>query len=82
MESISKWIRKLRRPVDKDKGTTEEEKQEEELKERKKTKFTKRIEMLMIALKAMTAMRLTREDKIPAEIIPGVYLGSVGCAYS
>ena len=36
----------------------------------------------MIAIKAMTAMKLTREDKIPAEIIPGLYLGSVGCAFN
>ena len=36
----------------------------------------------MIAIKAMTAMKLTREDKVPAEILPGVYLGSVGCAYN
>ena len=38
--------------------------------------------MLMIAIKAMTAMKLTREDKVPSEIVPGVYLGSVGCAFS
>ena len=83
MESIGKWIiKKLRRPVDKGNGGKEEIKKEEEEKEIKKSKFTKRMEMLMIALKAMTAMRLTREDKVPSEIIPGVYLGSVGCAYS
>ena len=36
----------------------------------------------MVAIKAMTAMKLTREDKVPSEIIPGIYLGSVGCAYN
>jgi hypothetical protein len=36
----------------------------------------------MIALKAMTAMKLTREDKVPAEIMTGIYLGSVGCAFN
>ena len=38
--------------------------------------------MLMIAIKAMSAMKLTREDNVPAEIIPGVYLGSIGAAYN
>ena len=36
----------------------------------------------MLAIKAMTAMKLTREDKEPAEIMPGLYLGSVGCAFN
>jgi hypothetical protein len=38
--------------------------------------------MLMIAIKAMSAMKLCREDSIPSEIIPGLYLGSVGCAFN
>jgi hypothetical protein len=41
-----------------------------------------KIQALMIAIKAMTAMKLTREDKEPAEIIPGLYLGSIGCAFN
>ena len=41
-----------------------------------------RIQTLMLAIKAMTAMKLTREDKDPAEIIPGLYLGSVGTAFN
>lgn len=36
----------------------------------------------MIAIKAMTAMKLTREDKEPAEIVPGLYLGSIGAAFN
>jgi protein phosphatase slingshot len=38
--------------------------------------------MLMLVFKTMTAMKLTREDNIPSEIIEGLYLGSVGAAYS
>jgi hypothetical protein len=30
----------------------------------------------------MTAMKLTREDKEPAEILPGLYLGSIGAAFN
>lgn len=36
----------------------------------------------MLAIKAMTAMKLTRDDNVPAEIIPGLYLGSVGVAFN
>ena len=37
--------------------------------------------MVMIAIKAMIAMKLKKEDNIPSEIIPNVFLGSVGCAF-
>lgn len=36
----------------------------------------------MTALKAITAIKLCKTDKIPAEIIPGLYLGSVGVAFN
>lgn len=36
----------------------------------------------MFAIKAMSAIKLTRDDNIPAEIIPGLYLGSVGAAFN
>lgn len=36
----------------------------------------------MIAIKAMTAMKLTRQDNVAAEIIPGLFLGSVGEAFN
>ena len=41
-----------------------------------------RVQKLMLAIKAMTAMKLTRDDNVAAEIIPGVFLGSVGCAFN
>jgi hypothetical protein len=36
----------------------------------------------MLAIKAMTAMKLTREDNTAAEIIPNLFLGSVGVAFN
>ena len=44
--------------------------------------LTKKAAMLMLAIKAMSAMKLTREDNIPSEIIPGLFLGSVGVAFN
>lgn len=44
--------------------------------------MTKKAAMLMLAIKAMSAMKLTREDNIPSEIIPGLFLGSVGVAFN
>jgi hypothetical protein len=38
--------------------------------------------MLMIAIKAMSAMRLSKEDSKPSEIIPGLFIGSIGAAYN
>ena len=37
--------------------------------------------MFMFAIKAMSAMKLVKEDNIPAEVVPGLYLGSVGAAF-
>jgi hypothetical protein len=34
----------------------------------------------MMVIKAMSAMRLSKDDNQPAEIIPGLYLGSIGAA--
>ena len=39
---------------------------------------TKAMEMLKIK----TAIELTKSDSLPAEILPGLFLGSVGCAYN
>jgi len=36
----------------------------------------------MVAIKAMTAMKLTREDNVPSEIITGLFLGSIGAAFN
>ncbi len=38
--------------------------------------------MLYIALKAMTAMKLSRDDNQPAEIVDRVFLGSIGAAFN
>jgi hypothetical protein len=36
----------------------------------------------MIAIKAMSAMKLSREDNIPSDVIPGLFIGSIGAAYN
>lgn len=36
----------------------------------------------MLVIKAMAAMKLTREDNIASEIVPGIFLGSVGVAFN
>lgn len=33
-------------------------------------------------IKALTAMKLSKEDSVPGEVLPGLYLGSIGCAYN
>lgn len=38
--------------------------------------------MLMLAIKAMSAMKLCRNDNEPSEVIQGLYLGSIGSAYN
>lgn len=39
-------------------------------------------EKLYMALKALTAMKLTKEDCQPGEVYPDVFLGSIGAAYN
>ena len=41
-----------------------------------------KIKALMVAIKAMTAMKLTRDDNVPSEIVPGLFLGSIGAAFN
>jgi len=36
----------------------------------------------MVAMKALSAIKLCKEDNVPAEIIPGLYIGSIGSAYN
>lgn len=62
--------------------TNLEEPEVEDEKEKSDTGLSRKVQMLMIAIKAMTAMKLTRDDKVPAKIVEGVYLGSVGSAYN
>ena len=33
-------------------------------------------------MKALTAMKLTKEDQHPGEVYPDIYLGSIGTAYN
>ncbi|CDW90467.1 dual specificity protein phosphatase 1 isoform 2 [Stylonychia lemnae] len=58
------------------------EDEEEKSKEQKSHESMDRIQKLMLAIKAMTAMKLTREDNVAAEIIPNLFLGSVGVAFN
>mmetsp|Transcript_17410 Transcript_17410/g.16605 ORF Transcript_17410/g.16605 Transcript_17410/m.16605 type:complete len:133 (-) Transcript_17410:500-898(-) len=53
------------------------EKEQPEGKEPMSEKATK----LYLALKALTALRMTKDDNQPAEIIPGLFLGSIGAAF-
>ena len=39
-------------------------------------------EKLYEVMKALTAMKLTKEDKQPGEVMPDLLLGSIGCAYN
>eukprot|EP00347_Sterkiella_histriomuscorum_P002635 403367385 len=50
-------------------------------KKQKSPETMERIQKLMLAIKAMTAIKLTRDDNVAAEIVQGVFLGSVGCAF-
>jgi uncharacterized membrane protein YeaQ/YmgE (transglycosylase-associated protein family) len=33
-------------------------------------------------MKALTAMKLTKEDKSPGAVFPDIYIGSIGAAYN
>ena len=39
-------------------------------------------EKLYEVMKALTAMKLTKEDKMPGAVFPDLLLGSIGCAYN
>jgi len=36
----------------------------------------------MAVIKALTAMKLTKEDAQPGKVYDDLYLGSIGCAYN
>ena len=40
------------------------------------------MDKLFIQIKALVALKLTQEDSEPSEIIPNLYLGSIGAALS
>ena len=58
------------------------EKKMEEGKKRDADSAKNNAQKMMTAFKALTAMRLTKEDSVPGEIYPDIYLGSIGCAYN
>jgi hypothetical protein len=60
-------------------GPSEEEKKAPIDNEKK---MTDRAKILYTALKAMTAMKLSKEDNTPSEVIDRLYLGSVGVAFN
>ena len=33
-------------------------------------------------MKALTAMKLTKEDSVPGAVLPELFIGSVGAAYN
>ena len=39
-------------------------------------------EKLYAAIKALTAMKLTKEDSVPGAIFEDLYIGSIGAAYN
>jgi len=42
----------------------------------------KKVEKLYLEIKALIAFRMSKDDKVPAEIIENLYLGSIGSALS
>ena len=36
----------------------------------------------MQVMKALTAMKLTKEDAVPGKVFEDIYIGSIGCAYN
>lgn len=65
----------------------EEEKQvkdvvEEEKKEEMDPEKKKKINMLVNAFKAISALKKKKEDAVPDKIVDRVYLGSIGAALS
>jgi hypothetical protein len=55
---------------------------EDGMKEKQLQKKMMDNEKLYMAIKALTAMKLTKEDSIPALIYPDIFLGSIGAAYN
>ena len=42
----------------------------------------KKVEKLYLEIKALIAFKMSKDDKVPAEIIENLYLGSIGSALS
>lgn len=40
------------------------------------------VDKLMQVMKALTAMKLTKEDPNPGMVYPDIFIGSIGCAYN
>lgn len=63
------------------KGEDKEQK-DKELKEMMAKGGLEKAKKLMAVMKALTAMKLTKEDQTPGEVIDGLFIGSVGAAYN
>lgn len=48
----------------------------------KNPQLQKKLDIIMTEIKAIFAIKHMKTDNIPAEIIPGLYLGSIGAAFS
>lgn len=63
------------------KGEDREQK-DKELKEILAKGGLDKAKKLMAVMKALTAMKLTKEDQTPGEVIDGLFIGSVGAAFN
>ena len=71
--------------LDVDEGPTAPEEQKISADEAKKIEIAKKMvkaEKLYEVMKALTAMKLTKEDSMPGAVFPDLLLGSIGCAYN
>ncbi len=66
-------------------------KEKEDMKEIKKlaetggqdeSKMTENAKKIYLLIKTMTAMKLTRDDHQPAEVLERLFLGSIGAAFN
>ena len=71
--------------LDIEEGPAVPEEQKVSAQEAKKIEIAKKMvkaEKLYEVMKALTAMKLTKEDKMPGAVFPDLLLGSIGCAYN
>ena len=62
-------------------GDNKEENKENPDKPGEKPKMIQQ-QKLYEVMKALTAMKLTKEDSVPGEVLPYLYLGGIGTAYN
>jgi len=70
-------------PAQAEEGPAEEKKEtEEKAVGEKKQPDPAKVKNLMTHIKAIMGMQYMRNDGVPAEILPGFYLGSIGAAFN